>query len=343
MNRSHPPTAATVSLLLAAALLLAACTPDANAPYTPGFFYYALDSTSIVFAERAYRLPVPADCVFYALRPAPRGRWLAVEWDCPSGPRVVLFDSASGRLRLPINDQTLDSHLLAWHPDGRSLYLKIGMLSFPQVIRVDVDSLRAVELRISAFVYDLTISPDGRQTLFSLSNGIGFGSETWLGAENAQNPSQLLLQPQHIVALAQFSPDGRQIAYIEMPDTSAPYPPGELWVMDVESGQAFRAASADGGHGYPPAWSPDGTKIAFVGRSNPAEPASRHLALYDLTTNALTTFDARLVTAPVWSPQGDSLVFSARENDTISIWRYSPLTGQAERLAENACCAGWIR
>lgn len=330
-------------LLAVSCFLLFACVPNPNTPYTPGAFYYALDTGSLVFEQSTYRLPAPADCAFYALHPAPIGRWLAVEWDCPSGPRVVLFDSANGRMRLAISDQTLDNRLLAWHPDGRSVYLKIGMLSFPQIIRVDVETLRAVELRLSAFVYDLTVSPDGRKTLYSLSNGIGFGSETWLGGENAQNPSQFIVRPNHIVALAQFSPDGSKIAYIEMPDTQTPYPAGELWIMDADGQNAFRAASADAGHGYPPVWSPDGTKIAFVGRDDPSNANARNLSIYDLKAASLLTVQHLLVNAPAWSPDGAFLHFTARENDTINVWRYDLLSGQSERIAEQACCAGWVR
>ncbi len=333
------------SLLTVYCLLMTACAPVANpnAPYAPGFFYYSLDTTSLVFDDRSFRLPSPSDCTLYAIRPAPRGRWIAVEWDCPSGPRLGLFDSASGRIRLAIDDQTLDNRLLAWHPDGGSVYLKIGMLSFPQVIRVDVETLRATELPVAAFVYDVAVSPDGGQVLYSLSNGIGFGSETWLGAENAKNASQLLLEPNHITALAQFSPDGSKIAYIKMPDSQESFPAGELWIMDSDGGNPFLAAGTDAGRGFPPVWSPDGMKIAFIGRNDPADASSINLSIYDLATSSIITHQSSLVTPPAWSPDGAFLVFTAREGDTIAVWRYEIAAQRAEKIVENACCAGWIR
>ncbi len=332
-------------LLIPACLSLSGCVPVAspNTPYTPGFFYYALDTSSLVFEDRSFPLPAPSDCALYAIRPAPRGRWIAIEWDCPSGPRVGLFDSARGRIRLAIDDQTLDNRLLAWHPDGGSVYLKIGMLSFPQVIRVDVETLRATELRVAAFVYDMAVSPDGGQVLYSLSNGIGFGSETWLGAENANNASQLLLAQSHIIALAQFSPDGEQIAYIKMPDSQESFPAGELWIMDSQGGNPFRAAMADAGRGFPPVWSPDGTKIAFVGRNDPSDASSVNLSIFDLQSSSLIVHHSFLATAPAWSPDGVSLAFTAREGDTIAVWRYEVVAQRAEKMVERACCAGWVR
>ncbi len=333
-------------------MFLSACTfaTDPNTPYTPGFFYFSTRDASLVFLNtpkdsprQTFQLPQPADCSLFDIRPAPRGRWIAVEWDCPSGPRVGLLESSSGKLRFALEDQTIDNRLLAWHPDGRSLYLKIGMLSFPQTLRVDVETLKATELPVPGFVYDLTVSPDGAQVLYSLSNGIGFGSETWLGAANAANASQLLLEPQSITALAQFSPDGSQIAYIKMPDSQEQYPAGELWIMNSDGSQAYFAAITDAGRGFPPVWSPGGDKIAFAGRNDPANDKFINLTIYDLTSSSFLIHPSALLTTPVWSPEGAFLTFTARENDTITVWLYEIAAQKAEIIAENACCAGWIR
>jgi len=339
-------------LFLFIGILLSACTfaTDPNTPYIPGFFYFSTRDASLVFQNnpkdaprQTFPLPQPADCSLFDIRPAPRGRWIAVEWDCPSGPRVGLLESSSGRMRFALEDQTIDNRLLAWHPDGRSLYLKIGMLSYPQTLRVAVETLKATELPVPGFVYDLTVSPDGAQVLYSLSNGIGFGSETWLGAENAANASQLLLEPQSITALAQFSPDGSQIAYIKMPDSQEQYPAGELWIMNSDGSNARFAAITDAGRGFPPVWSPGGDKIAFVGRNDPADDQALNLSIYDLASASLVTEHYSLITVPVWSPDGAFLTFSARENDTIAVWLYEIGAQKAEIIAQNACCAGWIR
>jgi dipeptidyl aminopeptidase/acylaminoacyl peptidase len=323
-------------------------TPAVDAPYTPAFFYISLSPNATLFlldspaASPRQQIPLnpPTDCTLYALRPAPRGRWIAVEWECAFGPAVEMFDTASGESHFVLSNPTIDSRFLAWQPDGRSLYLKIGTLSVPQTLRVDVATGKATELFVSAFVYDLTASPDGKRVLYSLTNGIGFGSETWLAGPDGQNPSQLLVDAQNILALAQYSPDGNQIAYIRLPDTQEPAPAGELWVMDSAGLNPRKLAIADAGRGFPPVWSPGGDKIAFVGRDNPADEKSINLSVYSLTTSVVDTAHFSLLTAPVWSPDGAFIAFGS---DKMDLWFYEISSGQAKKQVTGACCAGWIR
>ncbi len=360
---SAPRRLATFFLLIG---LLNACasTGSPESLHRPGFFVYSLPSASLLIADtpaapprQVIALPPPADCALHAIHPAPRGSWIAIEWDCPSGLRVQLLDTASRATRFALRDPTLDNRLLAWHPAGRALYLKVGTLSNPQTVRLEVDTGQATDLNLPGFLYDLAPSPDGARLLYSLSNGIGFGSETWLGAENAQNASQLLVEPASILALAQFSPDGRQIAYIKMPDSTAQYPPGELWIMASDGSQAHFVAQADAGRGFGPAWSPRGDQIAFVSRRNPAanqsqgtqglddpaEAASLALSLYTLADASLRVWPAALLKPPAWSPEGTLLVFTALENDTMTVWQLEIATQRAEKLYTAACCAGWLR
>jgi hypothetical protein len=334
-------------------IFLSACTatPAVDVPYTPAFFYVTrsanvalvlLDNPSAA-PRKQIPLNPPSDCLLYAVHPAPRGRWIAVEWECASGPVVELFDTASGESHFAISDQTIDSHFLAWYPNGYSLYLKIGTLNIPQTLRVDAATGKATELLLSAFVYDLTVSSDGKRVLYSLTMGIGFGSETWLAGPNGENPSQLMVDAQNIIALAQYSPDGRQIAYIRFPDNQEPAPPGELWVMDSAGLNAHKLATADAGRGFSAAWSPSSDKIAFVGRNVPTDEKSINISIYDIQTSVATSVSplSSVVgsVAPVWSPKGASIAWS----DTMNVWFYEVSSGQTVKQVPDACCAGWIQ
>jgi dipeptidyl aminopeptidase/acylaminoacyl peptidase len=358
------------ALFILISVLLAACAaePAVDVAYNPAFFYLTfppgssgpslvLQDTPQAAPRKTIALNPPTDCSFYALRPAPRGRWVAVEWECAFGPTVELFDTVSGDSHFALSDPTIDSRFLTWQPDGHALYLKIGTLSIPQTLRVDAATGKASELPISPFAYDLTTSPDGSRIYFALSKGIGFGSEAWLAGPDGQNPSQLLVDAQNIIALAQYSPDGSQIAFIKFPDSQNSNPPGELWVMDPAGFNARELAPADAGRGFAPVWSADGSKLAFVGRDQQEQTGLPNLSVYDLARAALATFSANSSTQPVWSPDGELVAFSASGNsalvqgtplvetqgDTMELWFYEVSSGKAYKLKTDACCSGWIR
>ncbi len=350
-------------------VLLSGCavSPPVDSAYSPAFFYLTftpnptlnLQGSPGAAPRKSIPLNPPTDCSFYAVRPAPVGRWIAVEWECSFGPAVELFDTASGKSHFALSDPTIDSRFLAWQPDGRSIYLKIGTLSVPQTLRVDAATGKAVELPVSPFAYDLAAAPDGSRIYYALSKGLGFGSEAWLAGPDGQNSSQLLLDGQNIIALAQYSPDGTRIAFIKMPDDQNAAPPGELWVMDSDGFNARKLADADAGRGYSPVWSPDGTKIAFIGRQQPDRPEVLNLSIYNLSSSSLVSFPAASVTQPAWSPEGSMLAFSSYGSstsaltpgassgllpgDTMELWIYEVSSGKGSKLSTGACCAGWIR
>ncbi len=335
-----------------------ACSPKpvTQASTSQGFFYLTLSPDPTLFLSdrpsAAIRKQIPfnppSDCSFYAIRPSPHGNWIAVEWECSFGPAVELFDSSNGESRFALSDPTIDSRFLAWEQNGSALYLKIGTLSIPQTLRLEAATGKATELFISPFAYDLTDSPDGRKILYSLSKGIGFGSETWLAGPDGQNPSQLLVDAKNITGLLQYSPDGSQIAYIKIPDTQDSTPLGELWLMDSSGFNSRQLAKADAGRGFYPAWSPDGSKIAFIGRDQPDNPESTNLSIYSLAQEKIIKVAASPGTQPYWSPEGDMISFSSLNplitgGDKISVWLYEISSGQVNRLVNGACCAGWGR
>ncbi len=291
---------------------------------------------------REIPLTTPPGCSFWSLTPAPLGHFAVVEWQCAYGPAVQVLNVDDGKTYSLLDDVGLDNRLLAWHPDGKSVYLKAGTLSNPRVLRVDVVSRHAIPLSVSPNTYNLSVVPDGMGILYALTNGIGLGSELWAADADGKYGQKILSDAGNILGLMRYSPDGKHIAVMRLPDNQSEFPAAELWVSDSDGKNAHLAASADGGRGMPPVWSPDSRKIAFIGRTHSDDPVSLNLSIYDLGTSQLVTSSFSLLTPPVWSPNGAKLYFTPAIDDKMEVWFYEMSNGKAGRLLSGACCAGWL-
>ena len=343
-------------------IFLAACvSTTAIEPAAPRLVYVLADAagtsnlvaqTGALAAPEILPFSLPANCSLYALHPNPVGAWLAAEFACESGPAVLVYDLASGETLNPVAALQTDSHFLAWSADGTSLYLKVDLYGDTRIVRAELLAGRLTTLEgLPPYVYDIAGLPDGR-IVYSLTTGIGYGSETWRADENGKNPSLLFSDPAHIVAYLRPSPDGTRLAYILFPDSAVPFPNGELWLVDAAGTNARYLADADAGHGYAPAWSPDGTELAFVVRANPSDPTVEQSAdalrsnaarfqVREGTLTMVTAFEDAVVGSPAWSPDGSGLVFSVVRNGTIQVWFSA--SGSLQPLNEFvSCCAVWV-
>jgi Tol biopolymer transport system component len=298
---------------------------------------------------------IPPYCGLQNVSPAPAGSFLAVELSCPSGQTVLFLDTSLGgdaEVTQPVSNS--DSHFLAWAPDGRAAYLKVDSLGSPRVIRATPDGKQDA-IPINEFTYDLAPSPDDGEFAFTLSRGMGQGSELWLARREGKAVELLYTDPLHYISFARFSPDGEQIAFIKIPDTPTPFTVGELWVMNADGSAARKLADADAGHGYAASWSPDGTQIAFVVRENPddelADQSSSvlisNIYVVDVQREMLTQvthLENGRAETPFWSPEGDTLSFNVIIDDRMQVRMAEIATGEVRSLiTEPACCPAWLQ
>lgn len=117
------------------------------------------------------------------------------------------------------------------------------------------------------------------------------------------------------------SPDGTQVAFVQVVDPTAPNPAYAVWTARSDGTSAHQLThpplgSSDSG----PNWSPDGGSIAFT-RSSPLPPPSQpDLAV--VTVAVATGVETRLTAPgqdgaqPAWSPDGTQIAFvSGRDHD----------------------------
>lgn len=352
--------------LITSFLFLLSCQPTSTPPLRTSLLIYRFEPPAFIEYSLAYEpineipFSIPPNCGLNGTFPAPVGNYLIIELNCPNGQTVLFLDTETGSSTQPVTAS--DAHFLAWTSDGKAAYLKVDSLGTPQVIRAYTDGVKEI-LAIPEFTYDLSAKPDSRDFTFTISRGLGYGSELYLAQHDGRIVTLLYADPYNYISFVRWSPDAQQLAFIKIPDTQTPFTVGEFWVMGVDGANARKLADADSGHGYAANWSPDGMRIAFVVRENPqdenadqmSEALISNIYIVDVETGALnqiTNFTDGRAETPLWSPDGNTLAFTVVLNGrmNVSIVDVGQVgVGSSDPVeispleTESACCPAWMR
>lgn len=342
-------------------LICCSSTPSAQPPSQRTFYALRINPFTLIEYSAEYKpvkeipLSFPPACGLNNTFAPPIGKYLAIELNCPNGQTVLFLDSESGSTSQPVSDT--DSHFLAWTPDDSAAYLKVDSLSNAHIVRADTNG-KQKNIPITEFTYDLAAKPDSNDFTFTFSRGMGQGSELWLAQHDGGSVQQLYADKLHYISFARYSPDGKQIAFIKIPDSSIPFTVGELWVMNADGSNPHKLADADAGHGFAANWSPDGTRIAFVVRENPQDEQAdqssdaliSNIYVVDVgtgQTTQITKFTTGRVETPVWSPAGNTLAFQVVLNGRMNVSiadATNAVSGEIKPLeTEAVCCPVWMR
>lgn len=226
---------------------------------------------------------------------SPDGKMIAVEYDFVSRPQVRVLD-LSTRAEPTLRDLVPAGwgYFLDWHPDGKSILMATVDLNVPDaglwLVNVSDGSHVRIETpgsRVPEGILSADISPDGKTIVYSISNGLGLGSEVWMADISGENQKQLLVDEFSTMAELVWSPDGTQIAFVKLEDSPIAFAEAGLWLMD-QNGTGSRAlAWIDGGQGQSPVWNSNGQEIYYVARANP--------------DNLEANYDAKLTTTSIRS------------------------------------------
>ena len=138
-----------------------------------------------------------------------------------------------------------------------------------------------------------------------------------------------------------WSPDGTRIAFASNGHNFPAYPNPdrdfEIWVMNADGTNPTRLTD-NTAYDRSPAWSPDGTQIAFV--SGPDQDdfiqAIYVMNAIDGTGQTMITSDVVYQAAPAWSPDGTLIAFVSGRDGTNEIYRMNANGTDQTRLTNSA-------
>jgi Tol biopolymer transport system component/DNA-binding winged helix-turn-helix (wHTH) protein len=223
-------------------------------------------------------------------------------------PKLILADSR-------------DPSGVTWSGDDKSLIISAS----GELDEVTVANGSVKRLDLAASVERLTLSSGGNKLAFSTSSGI---TSIWRrDLLHPESPAVKFASSTRGQEDAQFSPDGKRIAFMsERSGISG------VWVSNVDGSDLVEISNSKVESGSPH-WSPDGKKIAF----DTQPVAGWEISVADLSERIprkLVTNISHL-SRPTWSRDGKWLYFMSDEVDRTGIYRCPASGGDAVALSKD--------
>ena len=228
----------------------------------------------------------------------------------------------------------------AYSPDGRRIVYTCGNF---ELCLANADGSAPVRLTTNDWPRELrydtspTWSPDGATIAFVRT--VAGKDEIWLVAPDGSGLRKLAV-PAGVNASPSFSSDSRLIAFEHAEDETEAgddFPESSdsaVYVIGVD-GSGLRKLSGKGIAASDPAWSPDGTRIAFT-RSFEEDESQIHVVNADGSNRRRLTSRTSNADGAAWSPDSTRIAFSSVRPSGASLYHVAATGGRSVRLTTGA-------
>lgn len=214
--------------------------------------------------------------------------------------------------RLTFDNRMVQS--FAFTPDGGLLFSSKRGSSISALWWLAPQGGRLTRLTAPTFAANSpTVSRDGKHVAFSRAS---FDVNIWrVNTEGAGAAVPLIDSPLPDTG-AQFSPDGRRIAFHSVRSGN-----DEIWVSDASGANPVRLTDGRGFALGNPRWSPDGRRLAFEWQ--PAGRSEIYVIASDGGPPRKLVADAFQNSVPSWSHDGRFVYFASTRSGQRAIWKVS--------------------
>jgi TolB protein len=239
------------------------------------------------------------------LVPSPDGSQ-AVMITIVGGREQLFLRSIDGKRSVQITHDDADHEDPVWSPDGRKIAFVLTRDDSRVVYVMDAaGSGRTAVTPATVRAIHPSWSPDGKRILYSTDDDLRppAKNESQVYAVDLASGAIKTLITGGVNTFPVMSPDGKRLAYRKILGEMN----SEVFVADADGRNPRNLTRHPAFEGWP-AWSPDGTRIAFAGNRN---------ANYQIFLMRADGSDVRLLantegraTSPKWAPDGRSIYFT---------------------------------
>jgi Tol biopolymer transport system component/DNA-binding winged helix-turn-helix (wHTH) protein len=196
-------------------------------------------------------------------------------------------------------------------PDGRRVFTE-GVQSRGELVRYENRSRQFAPFLSGISAGELDFSRDGKWVAY-----VSYPDRTlWRTRMDGSEQQRLTYQP--VAAfLPRWSPDGNQIAYVDLQSGR----PWKIFLISAQGGtpQALLAGNETFSD---PNWSPDGNRICF-GRSPYANATTKRIEVLDLKSKQISAIPgSENLYSPRWSPDGKYLLGLSADSKKLLLYDF---------------------